>query len=110
MLNRKLGSVGKPIKNVTLKIVNENGKEVDSGETGEIVVKGCNIMLGYLNKPQETEEVLKDGWLYTGDVAFKDPDGYIYIVGRKNDIIKHLGHRISPIECQFPCKIDPSRA
>lgn len=100
MLNKKLGSIGKPIKNVILKIVNENGEEVNFGESGEIIVKGDNIMLGYLNKPKETEEVLKDGWLYTGDVAFQDPEGYTYVVGRKNDIIKHLGHRISPIEIE----------
>lgn len=100
MLYKKIGSVGKPIKNVTLKIIDEDGKEVECGESGEIIVKGENIMAGYLNKPDETKEVLKNGWLYTGDIAYKDSDGYIYITGRKNDIIKYFGYRISPMEIE----------
>lgn len=100
MLEQKLGSVGKPIKGVTLKIVDEEGIEVEHDENGEIIVKGDNIMSGYLNMPDETEKVLKDRWLYTGDIGYKDSDGYIYIIRRKNDIIKYLGYRISPVEIE----------
>ncbi|WP_431307182.1 class I adenylate-forming enzyme family protein [Bacillus cereus] len=57
-------------------------------------------MSGYLNMPDETEKVLKDRWLYTGDIGYKDSDGYIYIIRRKNDIIKYLGYRISPVEIE----------
>jgi long-chain acyl-CoA synthetase len=100
MLINKLGSIGRPIKNVVINIVDENGIEVPSGISGEIIAKGDNIMQGYLNNPQETQEVLKNGWLYTGDIGYKDFDGYIYLVSRKKDIIKHLGHRIAPIEIE----------
>jgi acyl-CoA synthetase (AMP-forming)/AMP-acid ligase II len=100
MLRQKMGSVGKPIKNVELKILDESGKEVESGIKGEIAVKGENVMEGYLNKPEETNEVLKDGWLWTGDIGYKDIDGYVFITGRKRDIIKYLGYRISPVEIE----------
>lgn len=100
MLITKLGSIGRPIKNVAINIVDENSIEVPPEINGEIIAKGDNIMQGYLNNPQETQEVLKNGWLYTGDIGYKDFDGYIYLVSRKNDMIKHLGHRIAPIEIE----------
>lgn len=99
-LLEKLGSVGKPIKNVQLKIIDESGNEVERGKEGEIVVTGENIMQGYFNKPNETNEVLKDGWLLTGDIGYLDKDGFLYITGRKKDIIKYLGYRISPVEIE----------
>ncbi len=100
MLFLKKGSCGKAIKGVDIRIVDDLGRDVVLGMTGEIVAKGDNIMKGYLNDIDSTEEKIKDGWLYTGDLAYQDEDGYIYIVGRKNDLIKYLGHRISPIEIE----------
>lgn len=99
-LVEKCGSVGKGIKGVTIKIVNEDRKEAEPYEKGEIIVQGDNIMLGYWKRPEETEEVLKDNWLYTNDIGYMDLEGYLYVVGRKNDIIKYLGHRISPLEIE----------
>lgn len=100
MLIKKKGSCGIPIKDVTIHIVDDNGDELPSMNTGEIAAKGDNVMKGYYNDPEATREKIKDGWLFTGDIAYKDEDGYIYIVGRKNDLIKHLGHRISPLEIE----------
>ena len=96
----KLGSIGKGIPDVTLKVVNDRGKEVLPGEVGEIVAHGNNIMPGYWKNEEKTREVIRDGWLYTGDMATVDEEGFIYIKGRKKDIIKYLGHRISPVEIE----------
>ncbi|MEL4457153.1 class I adenylate-forming enzyme family protein [Lutimonas vermicola] len=95
MVLRKIGSVGKAITNVVLKLMNEEGEEVKIGETGEIVAKGGNIMLGYYKDPQGTNEILNDGWLSTGDLGIIDSEGYIYIVARKMEIVKIGGKRIS---------------
>ena len=100
MLETKLGSIGIPVPGVNVKIVDASGSEVPSGETGEIVVSGPNVMLGYWNQPDETAEVIRDGWLVTGDLARRDEDGYIYIVGRKREIIKAAGHRVSAKEIE----------
>ncbi|MCL2322388.1 MAG: acyl--CoA ligase [Oscillospiraceae bacterium] len=99
-LMEKKGSCGIPIKGVTIHIVDDDGNELPCNITGEIIAKGDNIMKGYYNDSFETKEKVKDGWLYTGDIAYKDEDGFIYIVGRKNDLIKYLGHRISPLEIE----------
>jgi long-chain acyl-CoA synthetase len=99
-LKEKLGSIGIPVPRVEVKIRDESGKEVTQGETGEIVVGGPNVMLGYWNQPEATAEVLRDGWLITGDLARKDSDGYIYVVGRKREIIKAAGHRVSAKEIE----------
>ncbi len=97
---KKLGSIGKGIPNVTLEVFNKNDKPVKAGEVGEIVAKGDNIMIGYLNDPECNKLTLKNGWLYTGDMANKDEDGYIYLVARKKEIIKAGGKRISPKEIE----------
>ena len=98
---RKIGSVGVPIPLTESKIVDaENGKELPSGEKGELIIKGPQIMKGYWNKQIETEKVLKDGWLYTGDIAVCDKDGYYYIVGRKKDMIIAGGLNIYPAEVE----------
>lgn len=96
----KAGSIGKGIPGVTLKVITEDGKDTQVNEIGEIIAYGENIMKGYWNNEAETKAVIKDGWLYTGDLAVKDGDGYIYVKGRKDDIIKYLGHRISPVEIE----------
>jgi long-chain acyl-CoA synthetase len=100
LIVKKAGSIGKGIPGVTLRVVTEDGRDVMPGETGEVIAYGANIMMGYWNDEAGTREVIKDGWLYTGDLAEVDEDGYIYLKGRKDDIIKHLGYRISPLEIE----------
>jgi long-chain acyl-CoA synthetase len=97
---RKLGSIGKGIPNTTLRVVSAAGQDVQPGEIGEIIVQGANVMPGYWQNDEKTREVLRDGWLYTGDMATVDEEGFIYIKGRSRDIIKYLGHRISPVEIE----------
>ncbi len=99
-LREKLGSVGIPVPGVIVKIVNPKGEEVGVDEEGEIIVGGDSVMMGYWNDPDEQSEVLRDGWLYTGDLAKKDSDGFIFIVGRKKEIIKSGGHRVSAKEIE----------
>jgi long-chain acyl-CoA synthetase len=92
----KPGSVGFPVPGISVKIVDDNGFEVPRGQEGEIVCKGPMVMKGYLNKLKETADVLKDGWLYTGDMGKFDDDGELYITGRKKDIIIKGGENIDP--------------
>ncbi|HUV30023.1 MAG TPA: class I adenylate-forming enzyme family protein [Acidobacteriota bacterium] len=99
-LSEKLGSIGIPVPGVTVEVLSESGQTVIPGETGEITVVGDNVMLGYWNQPEETAEVLHDGRLYTGDLARVDEDGYFYVVGRKREIIKTGGHRVSAKEIE----------
>jgi len=95
---RKVGSVGLPISDTLCRLVDlENGiKDVPIGEPGELIVKGPQVMKGYKNKPQETANAIKDGWLYTGDIATMDEDGYFYIVDRKKDMIITSGYNVYP--------------
>ena len=103
----KLGSVGKGIPGVTLEVLNEKGDPVKPGEAGEIIARGDNIMKGYYGDPEETQSVIKDHRLFTGDIATVDEDGYIFIVGRAKNIIKSGGYRISPNEIEeFICSLD----
>lgn len=96
----KKGSMGKGIPGVELKVVNEEGNEIRPGETGEVIARGDNIMKGYFADPEGTAGVLRDGWLYTGDLGTVDEDGYIYLSARKKEIIKVRGKRISPKEVE----------
>ncbi|WP_234505397.1 long-chain-fatty-acid--CoA ligase [Thermus brockianus] len=96
----KKGSIGMPLPSVEAKVVDEEGKEVPLGEVGELIVKGPNVMKGYWNRPEETQKALKDGWLYTGDMARMDEDGYFYIVDRKKDMIIAGGYNIYPREVE----------
>jgi len=96
----KIGSIGLPPEDVEVKVVDEEGKELERGEVGELIVRGPNVMKGYYNKPEETEKVLKDGWLYTGDMVYMDTDGYLFIVGRKKDLIIRGGFNIYPREIE----------
>ncbi len=100
ILNDKLGSIGKGIPGVELKVVDNNGEIIKPNETGEIIAKGDNIMLGYFKDEKSTKETLKDGWLYTGDLARVDDDGFIYHAARKKEIIKVGGKRVSPKEIE----------
>ncbi|MBP2322532.1 acyl-CoA synthetase (AMP-forming)/AMP-acid ligase II [Kibdelosporangium banguiense] len=98
---RRPGAVGPPVDGVDLRIVDEQGSPVDNGEVGEIEVRGPNLFLEYLNRPDATAEALRDGWFRTGDVATADPDGYIRIVGRRTtDLIKSGGYKIGAGEIE----------
>jgi long-chain acyl-CoA synthetase len=97
---RKAGSIGTPIRGVEMKVVGEHGEEAPVGEVGEIVVRGPNVMKGYWNRPDATAEVLREGWLYTGDMARMDEDGYFFIVDRKKDMIIRGGYNVYPREVE----------
>ena len=97
---RKAGSIGQSIVNVENKIVDELGNEVPVGEVGELIVRGPNVMKGYYNMPEETEATIRDGWLYTGDLAKKDEEDYFYIVDRKKDMIIVGGYNVYPREVE----------
>lgn len=98
----KIGSIGLPLQDTEAKIVDlETGTKVlASGETGELVIKGPQVMKGYCRRPDETALVLRDGWLFTGDIARMDQDGYFYITDRKKDLIKHKGFSVYPREIE----------
>ncbi|MDQ6660258.1 MAG: long-chain fatty acid--CoA ligase, partial [Chloroflexota bacterium] len=95
-MTRKPGSVGKPLPNVELLVVDENDQPVAEGEIGEVVARGPNIMRSYYNMPEETQEALRNGWLHTGDMGRLDEDGYLYIVERKKDLIIRGGFNVYP--------------
>lgn len=97
---RKAGSIGQSILHVENKVVNELGEEVRPGEVGELVVKGPNVMKGYYKMPEESAATIKDGWLYTGDLAKMDEEGYFYIVDRKKDIVLVGGYNVYPREVE----------
>jgi long-chain acyl-CoA synthetase len=99
-LKEKMGSVGIEVTGVKVKIIDETGAEVPPGIEGEIVVGGNSVMMGYWDQSYSHDKVLKDGWLYTGDLARIDEDGYIFIVGRKKEIIKSGGNRVSAKEVE----------
>jgi acyl-CoA synthetase (AMP-forming)/AMP-acid ligase II len=106
MLTTKPDSVGIPMPNVDAIIIDKNGIECPPGEIGELVVRGSNVMQGYWNAPGETEAKFKPGRLpgerilYTGDLFKKDKEGYLYFVGRKDDMLKIKGERVSPKEIE----------
>ncbi|MBU7028326.1 MAG: long-chain fatty acid--CoA ligase [Theionarchaea archaeon] len=99
---RKVGSIGMPILDTLAKVVDvETGEiELAAGEVGELIVKGPQVMKGYWNSPQETGKVLKNGWMYTGDLATMDEDGFFFIVGRKKDMIISSGFNVYPREIE----------
>jgi len=93
---RKKGSTGFPIPGMSVKVVDDEGREVPRGHEGEIICKGPMVMKGYLNKHRETSEALKNGWFFTGDIGRLDEDGEIYVTGLKKDIIIKGGENIDP--------------
>jgi long-chain acyl-CoA synthetase len=97
---RKAGSIGTPIEGVQMKVVGDDGEEVATGEVGEIVIKGHNVMKGYWERPEATAEAIKDGWFATGDMAKVDEDGYFFIVDRKKDLIIRGGYNVYPREVE----------
>ncbi len=96
----KAGSIGIPIPGVELRVVDASGVELPAGEVGEIVARGRNVTPGYLDDPEETSAILRDGWLWTGDLGERDADGFFYHRGRVRDILKVGGHRVSPAQIE----------
>lgn len=96
----KNGSIGKPLTELTVRIVDEQDQPVANGQIGEIIVQGDSIMKGYFNLPEETVKALRNGWLHTGDLAYQDEEGYIFIVDRLKDMIISMGENIYPREIE----------
>ena len=97
---RKAGSVGKEVLHVLLRIVDDQDRDVAPGESGEIIVRGPNVFTGYWNRPAETAEAMRGGWFHTGDMGRRDEEGFIYIVGRKVEMIISSGENIYPAEVE----------
>ena len=97
---KRLNSAGKPLTNVEVRVVDEDGKDAQPSEVGEVIVRGDHIMQGYWNRPEETAQVLKEGWVYTGDLGYTDTKGYIFLVDRKKDMIISGGFNIYPKEIE----------
>lgn len=97
---QKPGSIGKPVANVEVSVQSDDGKHLPQGQTGEICVRGGNVMLGYWNQPEETAKAIKDGWLLTGDVGHQDEDGYFFITDRKKDMLLVNGINVYPREIE----------
>jgi len=96
-LKHKFGSSGVPVRPMALKILNEQGKEAEPEEAGEIVISGGNVMKGYLRNEESTVKAVRDGWLYTGDLGYMGKDGFLYVLGRfKSLLIANDGEKYSP--------------
>ncbi|OIK07575.1 long-chain-fatty-acid--CoA ligase [Streptomyces monashensis] len=97
---RKPGSVGTPIRDVEVRLLDASGEDVAPGEVGELAVRGPNVMKEYWNRPEDTAATVPDGWLRTGDLARRDEDGYLFIVDRKKDLIIRGGYNVYPREIE----------
>ncbi|HEY5316333.1 MAG TPA: long-chain fatty acid--CoA ligase [Solirubrobacteraceae bacterium] len=97
---RKAGSIGTPVEGVEMKVVDDGGHDLPTGEVGEIVIRGHNVMKGYWNRPEASAEAIRDGWFHTGDMAKVDEDGYFFIVDRKKDMIIRGGYNVYPREIE----------
>jgi long-chain acyl-CoA synthetase len=97
---QKVGSVGTALYGYEMKIVDENMEELPRGEIGDIIVRGDNVMQGYLGRPEATAETIVNGWLLTGDMGYMDEDGFLFIVDRKKDLIISKGINIYPREIE----------
>ena len=106
-LRHKVGSVGTPIMNVELRIVDADGSMLSSGEAGEIQVRGPNIMKGYFGKPEETAEAMVGDWLRTGDVGYLDEEGYLFLVDRLKDMINNAGLKVWPRQVEEVLYFNP---
>jgi long-chain acyl-CoA synthetase len=105
---RKLGSVGPPVPEVRVRVVGDDGRELPTGEAGELTVTGPNVVAGYFRKPEATAAAIKEGWLFTGDVALLDGEGYVYVVDRKKDMINRGGEKVFCIEVEAVLNAHPA--
>ena len=96
----KPGTVGLPVFGVDVRCVDDEGRPVATGERGEVVVRGPNVMKGYFNRPEATDEATRNGWFHTGDIGIIDADGYLSIVDRKKDMILRGGFNVYPRELE----------
>ena len=96
----KHGSIGIPIPGVELRVVDETGRELPPGQIGDLVARGSNVTPGYFDEPVETAEILRDGWLWTGDLGERDGDGFLYHRGRAREVLKIGGRRVSPVQIE----------
>jgi long-chain acyl-CoA synthetase len=99
-MERKPGSIGTPIEGVEMRVVDENDAPVPQGDVGEIVIRGHNIMKGYWQRPEATEEAMRGGWFHSGDLGREDEDGYFFVVDRKKDMIIRGGYNVYPREVE----------
>ena len=107
---QKAGSVGKEGFHITLRIVDDDDRDVPPGDTGEVVIQGPNLFSGYWQRPEETGQVFADGWFHTGDMGHRDEDGYIFLVGRKVEMIISSGVNIYPMEVERAIQAQPEVA
>jgi acyl-CoA synthetase (AMP-forming)/AMP-acid ligase II len=97
---RRLTSIGKPLDDVEVQIVDEDGNTVPAGDVGEIVARGSRMMAGYWHEEAATRDAIRSGWIYTGDLGYQDEDSYIFLSGRAKDFIKRGGEMVSPEEVE----------
>jgi long-chain acyl-CoA synthetase len=105
---KKAGSVGLPLQNISVRVIDEQEQDLPNYSVGELAVSGPNVMSGYFHAEAETKQVLKNGWLYTGDMAYIDNDGYIFIVDRKKELIITRGLNVYPREIEEAIYAHPS--
>ena len=105
---RRLSSIGRPLDDVEVRIVDDEGGVVPRGGVGHIVARGARLMKGYWRRADATAETVRDGWLYTGDLGYADEDGYIYLAGRAKDFIKRGGEMVSPEEVEEALRAHPA--
>ncbi|CEJ14577.1 Long-chain-fatty-acid--CoA ligase [bacterium YEK0313] len=108
MGNERLGTIGIPVPSTDIRCVDDEGREVPLGEPGELVARGPQIMAGYWKKPEETAKTIRDGWLYTGDIATQDADGFFRIVDRKKDMVLVSGFNVFPNEVEDTLAKNPA--
>lgn len=103
----KVGSCGRPFFHTEVRVVDDEGRDVGPEELGEVLLRAPNVMKGYWNRPEDTAEAIKDGWLHTGDIAKMDEDGFLYIMDRKKDMIISGGENIYPAEIEDSLLANP---
>lgn len=103
----RVGTIGIPLPNTDIKVIDDNGKELDAGERGELCIKGPQVMRGYWNRPEETEKVMDGDWFKTGDIAVVDEDGFVKIVDRKKEMILVSGFNVYPNEVENAIAMHP---